>query len=206
MSESPPARLNSDVPDGAFRSLAEASIVAVDIETSGLDYSADRIGLVQLYSPGTGVVLIRPGERRPARLIRLLENPSVQKVFHHGMFDLRFLQHHCGARARNLWDTKVASKVLNPERESHSLKYLAADYLGVHMDKSVAVTDWMAQELSSQQVEYASRDVAHLLELRAILAARLEEQGLYGAAQACFDFMPTRVELELAGSGDVFSY
>ncbi|MDQ2874527.1 MAG: ribonuclease D [Actinomycetota bacterium] len=195
--------------DEAFASrFGSAGCVAWDIETSGLDPRTDHIGTAQLHAPGLGTVIVQVGAVVPQRLCRLLADPAVRKVFHHAMFDLRFMVAHWDAQPARIACTKIASKLLSPQLATncHSLQSLLASYLGVEISKAQRLTDWLAPELTAAQLAYASRDVAYLIPLLGELEQRLRTENLVGMYQACLDFLPTRVRLELGDWPDVFAY
>jgi ribonuclease D len=183
--------------------------VAWDIETSGLDWRRERIGTCQLFADSFGVVLVKVGERRPTRLMRLLADVSVEKVFHHAPFDLRFMAHAWRTEPASVRDTKVASKILNPHapNDVHSLQQLVGRYLGVHLEKGpVRISDWLAPDLTPEQIRYASGDVVHLLRLLDVLEVALQREGRAALYDACCQFLPARVALDLDDFPDVFAY
>jgi ribonuclease D len=193
------------------RELAErfacAPLIACDIETSGLDWSIDRIAMIQLYTPGEPPAIVRVNGKVPERAAALLENDRIVKIFHHAMFDLRFMAHHWRIEARNIRCTKIAAKLLYPnDRERQSLNALIADHLGFTIDKSEQKSDWSAPQLSQSQLAYATNDVVHLPALFDVLQQRLLDRGLWDLATACFSHVPTRVKLEVDGFGDPFTY
>jgi ribonuclease D len=200
--------LRDDLDDALASGFGAACCVAWDIETSGLDPRADRIGTVQLHAPGLGTVVVQVSAAVPQRLCRLLADPAVCKVFHHAMFDLRFMAAQWDAQPARIACTKIASKLLAPQvaTSGHSLQSLLASYLGVEISKDQRLTDWLAPELTAAQIAYASRDVAYLIPLLGELERRLRAEDLVGMYQACLDFVPTRVRLELGDWPDVFAY
>ena len=150
---------------------------------------------------------VRRGVDRPARLAALLEAPSIQKIFHHAMFDLRFLVTRWGFQPVSIKCTKIAAKLLYPGDSSRqSLRPLVNEWLGIGLDKTEQTSNWSARELSDAQIHYAVRDVLFL----APLASRLEDQlrlvGLHDLSAGCWAHVPTRVQLELRGLGDPFTY
>lgn len=188
---------------------AKLPLVALDVETSGLDWRRDRLATCQLFAEHIGVVVVRLDEKRPVRLTGLLEDPAVEKVFHHAPFDLRFMVHAWGAQPVSIRCTKVASKLLDPDapNEAHSLQQLCLRYLGVRLDKgAVRTSDWLAEELTAEQLEYATRDVLYLPALLGALENELARADLCPLYDACCSFLPARVTLELGGYPDVFAY
>lgn len=190
-----------DLPSG----LEFRGTVAIDTETMGLDLHRDRLCLVQL-SAGDGdahVVKIGPGTPEAPNLVRLLEDASVEKLFHFGRFDIAVLRKTFGVTCRPVYCTKIASRLARTFSDRHGLKDLCRDLLGVDLSKEQQSSDWGAPELTPQQLEYAASDVLHLHALRARLDDILVREGRAELAAACFDFLPHRVELDLAGWRDV---
>jgi ribonuclease D len=155
------------------------------------------------------VAVVSLGDHRPARLIALLEDPEVEKVFHHAPFDLRFMMHVWGVQPASIRCTKVASKLLEPSapNEAHSLQHLALRYLGVSLPKgNVRTSDWSARRLTAEQLKYAAGDVLHLLALLEALERALQAADRAALYDACCAFLPARVALELGDYPDVFAY
>lgn len=179
--------------------------VAWDIETTGLDCHHDRVALCQLSPPVGPIAIARIGSQVPQRLCSILSNPSIKKVFHNAMFDLQFMRHHWGVTPTNVACTRVAAKLLEPKREpNYSLKSLLRQYLNISISKDQQNSNWVAQQLTDEQISYAAEDAAYLLPLLDELCRRLHEKGLLALAERCFEHIPTRVELELLGYDDVF--
>ena len=190
-----------DLPDG----LDLGPVVAIDCETMGLHPYRDRLCLVQMSS-GDGtchLVQIAKGQTAAPNLCRMLADPSVLKLFHFGRFDIAALDHAFGVLAAPVYCTKIASKMVRTFTDRHGLKYLLQDLVGVDISKHQQQSDWGAETLTPAQLDYAASDVLHLHKLRAELDARLAREGRTELAQACFDFLPTRARLDLAGWPDV---
>ena len=205
----PPAHrlFTGDIPASLRDDFARAERISWDIETSGLDWSGDRIALCQLYAENIPVAIIRIGSELPQNLCSLLADANVTKVFHHAMFDLRFMAHHWSVRPQNIACTKIASKLLFPgEPEEQTLQRLLSSILGIQIDKTERMSNWFAAAYSSAQLAYAAADVIHLADLLDVLVADLAAKGLLELAEHCFEHIPTRVELETGGFGDVFQY
>lgn len=187
-----------DLPDG----LDLGAVVAVDSETMGLQPGRDRLCVVQLSSgDGTAhlVQFTRGGSYAAPNLKRLLADPARLKLFHFARFDLAVLRRYLGVACAPVYCTKIASKLVRTYTDRHGLKDLVRELLGVELDKSEQSSDWGSGQLSETQLRYAARDVLHLHALRARLDAMLEREGRGALAQACFDFLPVRAELDLAG-------
>jgi len=186
----------------------DSEIVAWDIETSGLDWQSDRIATCQLHVPGVGTEIVQINGAMPERLRGILESELVTKVFHHAAFDLRFMRYHWNVRPRSIACTKILSKIVHPERrpKEHSLKPLVWEYLAVELDKSEQVSDWLAEELTPDQLRYAARDVEFLVPLLDRLMSEARSLGVADMAEATFAYLPTRIETDLRHCGDVFAY
>ncbi len=207
MTASPSITLhNGDLPDG----LDFGSAVAVDTESMGLHWTRDRLCLVQL-SVGDGtahLVQLNAGAYAAPRLKALLTNPRVTKLFHFARADLATIKHHLGVMPAPLYCTKVASVLARTFTDRHGLKDLARDLLGIELLKEQQTSDWGASNLTPEQLTYAAADVLYLHALRAKLETLLEREGRQALAQATMAFLPTRVELDLAGwaNVDVFAH
>jgi len=190
-----------DLPDG----LDLGPAVAIDSETMGLRFRRDPLCVVQLSS-GDGhahvVRLNRPAYDCP-NLKRLLADRGVLKIFHFGRFDIAMFALHLGVVAAPVYCTKIASKIARTYTDRHGLKDVTRELLGVELSKQQQSSDWGADTLSQDQLAYAAADVLHLHALKERLDAMLEREGRAALAQACFDFLPVRSQLDLAGWEDV---
>lgn len=179
--------------------------VAIDTETLGLEPHRDRLCVVQL-SPGDGsadIVQIAPGQTEAPNLVALLSDPAVTKLFHYGRFDIAVLFHAFGVMAQPVFCTKIASRLCRTYTDRHGLKDICSELLGITLSKVQQSSDWGADTLSPEQLEYAASDVLYLHRLREVLAARLQRDGRWDEASACFRFLPTRARLDLWGWGEV---
>jgi ribonuclease D len=187
----------NDLPDG----LSLGPVVAIDTETMGLDPRRDRLCVVQLSS-GDGhahVVQIAKGQTSAPNLQRLLTDPATLKLFHFGRFDVAALKNAFGVLTAPVWCTKIASRLIRTFTDRHGLKYLLLELVGVDVSKQQQTSDWGAAKLTEAQLEYAASDVLYLHKLMAELKARLIREDRLALAQRCFDFLPTRAELDLMG-------
>jgi ribonuclease D len=184
--------------------------VAIDCETMGLHPRRDRLCLVQL-SGGDGtchLVQLGKGEYGAPNLTALLADPKVLKIFHYARFDVATMRHHLGVMAEPVYCTKIASRLVRTFTDRHSLKDLCGELLKVDISKQQQQSDWGADRLSKEQLEYAASDVAYLHRIMEILNARLAREGRTELAQACFEFIRHRVALDLAGwlDNDIFDH
>ena len=185
-------------------------VVAIDCETMGLNPHRDRLCVVQL-SGGDGnahLVQITKGQTSAPNLERLLNDPAVLKLFHFGRFDIAAMYNAFGALAAPVYCTKIASKLIRTYTDRHGLRYLLQELIGVDISKQQQSSDWGASELTEAQLEYAASDVLYLHRLREELDTRLAREGRTDLAQSCFEFLPTRARLDLAGwpETDIFAH
>ena len=191
-----------DLPAGA---LAGATAVAIDSETMGLRLGRDPLCVVQL-SDGNGeahVVRLNRATYDAPNLKRLLTDPAVIKIFHFGRFDIAMFWLHLGVLTTPVYCTKIASKLARTYTDRHGLKDITKELIGVDLSKAQQSSDWGAAKLSEEQVTYAASDVLHLHALRARLDEMLVREGRDGLARACFEFLPHRAVLDVAGWEDV---
>jgi ribonuclease D len=197
-----------DLPGDVF---APGAPLAVDTETMGLITPRDRLCLVQI-SDGQGdehLVRFNPGSDYAAPNLRAaLADPSRLKLYHFGRFDIAAIRHYMGIVAAPVYCTKIASRLVRTYTDRHGLKELVRELLGQDISKQQQSSDWGGPELSEPQREYAASDVRYLHRLREELDRRLAREGRTALAQACFDFLPHRAELDLAGwpETDIFAH
>jgi len=192
-----------DIPEGLF---APGADIAVDTETMGLITPRDRLCVVQLSDGGADEHLVRfaPGSDYAAPNLRaLLADPARVKLYHFGRFDLAAIRHYLGVTAAPVYCTKIASRLVRTYTDRHGLKDLVRELLGQEISKQQQSSDWGGPILSDAQKDYAASDVRYLHAMREELDRRLAREGRTALAQACFDFLPHRAELDLAGWSEV---
>ena len=192
---------DGDLPDGLDLGLS----VAIDTETMGLNPKRDRLCLAQLSSGDGNAHLVKfsPHGFDAPNLCKLLSDPAVEILFHFGRFDIAVMRRFLGVTARPVYCTKIASKLARTYTDRHGLKDLCRELIGVEISKEQQSSDWGAAELSEQQMKYAASDVLYLHALREKLNDMLAREGRTEIAQACFEYLPHRAELDLAGWPDV---
>ena len=195
-----------DLPDD----LDLGKVVAIDSETMGLNPHRDRLCVVQLSSGDGNAHLVKfDGEDYSApNLKKLLADPSVLKLFHFGRFDIAVMDKYLGVRCAPVYCTKIASKLVRTYTDRHGLKDVLRETVGVEISKQQQSSDWGADELSKEQIDYAASDVLYLHKAKEELDRRLVREGRMEMAQACFDFLPMRATLDLAGweETDIFAH
>lgn len=197
-----------DLPAGIF---APGADIAVDTETMGLITPRDRLCVVQLSDGGGDEHLVRFGpdsDYAAPNLRALLADPERVKLYHFARFDLAAIEHYLGVVAAPVYCTKIASRLVRTYTDRHGLKDLVRELLGQELSKVQQSSDWGGPELSDAQREYAASDVRYLHAMRTELDKRLAREGRTAIAQACFDFLPARAKLDLAGwpEVDIFAH
>ena len=192
----------NDLPPG----LTFGDSVALDSEAMGLQPHRDRLSVVQM-SRGDGdchlVHFPPPGDYSAPNLKAILADPAVLKIFHFARFDVAVIERYLGVTCQPVYCTKIVSKLVRTYTDRHGLKDLCRELLGVDLSKQQQSSDWGVVELSTEQQTYAASDVLHLHEIKKILDQRLAREGRTELAQACFDFLPHRARLDLAGWEEV---
>jgi ribonuclease D len=199
---------HGDLPDG----ITFGPMIAVDTETLGLNPHRDRLCLVQL-SNGDGdahLVKLGPNDYDGAKNLKsVLNNKNLLKIFHFARFDVAVMQHYLGVRTAPVYCTKLAAKLTRTFTDRNGLKDLCRDLLQVEISKQQQTSDWGAPTLSDEQLTYAANDVLHLHALKAKMDDLLIREERMELAQACFDFLPTRAQLDLLGGWedpDIFAH
>jgi ribonuclease D len=197
-----------DLPAGVF---AAGASIAVDTETMGLITPRDRLCVVQLSAGGADEHLVRfkaGSDYAAPELKAVLGDPARLKLYHYGRFDIAAVKHYLGVDAAPAWDTKIASRLIRTYTDRHGLKELVRELLGCELSKAQQSSDWGGPVLSDAQKDYAASDVRFLHRLKDELERRLVREGRMELAQACFDFLPTRARLDLAGwpEIDIFAH
>ena len=187
-----------------------SNIVAIDTEAMGLNPSRDRLCLIQLYD-GDGdchLVQFDGFDYNSPNLQKVLSDKNKIKIFHYARFDMAAIKHALGINLENIYCTKIASKIARTYTNSHGLKDICKELLDVEISKKKQSSDWGNISLSKEQITYAANDVVHLHNIRIKLNEILEREKRFELANACFDFLPTRVELDLKGwvDKDIFSH
>ncbi len=186
------------------------SSIAVDSETMGLNIIRDRLCLIQI-SDGNGdahLVQFEQGKYDAPNLRKLLADEKIEKIFHFARFDLAALQYYLKVEVKNIYCTKIASKLTRTYTEAHGLKSLCDELLGIDLSKKQQSSDWGNSEITEKQLDYAASDVLHLHKLKTKLDVMLTRENRMEIFQACLKFLPTRVKIDLQGfsSADIFSH
>ena len=183
--------------------------VAIDTEAMGLDPARDRLCLIQIFDGETDchMVQFENSNTESPNLIKLLNDENIQKIFHYARFDMAALRHALKIDVKNVYCTKIASKIARTYTNNHGLKDLCKELLGVEISKKQQSSDWGNSNLSKEQIAYAANDVIYLHQIKNKLDEMLVREDRQLLVDACLSFLPTRVELDLRGwENDIFSH
>ena len=188
-------------------SLKNATTIAIDGEFSGLNPLTDKLHLLQLCDGSDMVHFVKfNGKYDAPHLKSLLENDKIKKIFHFGRADLGFLKQHLNINVRNIFDTKIASKICRKFTNNHGLKDLSKDLIGIKLDKEMQTSDWGKEEYTKEHIQYAANDVLYLHKIKEELEKILKRENKNEIAEECFKFLETRTTLDLNGLGDIFEH
>ena len=183
--------------------------VAIDTEAMGLDPSRDRLCLIQIFDGETDCHMVQFENLNTdsPNLIKLLNDENIQKIFHYARFDMAALKHALKIDVKNVYCTKIASKIARTYTNNHGLKDLCKELLGVEISKKQQSSDWGSSNLSKEQIAYAANDVIYLHKIKNKLDEMLVREDRQLLVDACLSFLPTRVDLDLRGwENDIFSH
>ena len=195
----------NDLPDN----LNLGNAIAIDTETTGLNLKRDRLCVIQISS-GDGdahLVQFEKDNYSAPNLKKLLSDEKILKIFHFARFDLAVLKQHLGLEVKNIYCTKIASKLVRTYSDAHGLKALCKELINVELSKDQQSSDWANATISEKQIEYAAADVLYLHRLKERLDEMLKREGRFEIANQCFQFLQTRRALDLSGfESDIFSH
>lgn len=196
----------NDLPDD----LKFSKSIAIDCETMGLNIMRDRLCLVQISS-GDGnahLVQFQPNNYAAPNLKKLLNDDNIQKIFHFARFDLAALKYYLQVNIKNIYCTKIASKLVRTYTEAHGLKSLCDELLDVEISKKQQSSDWGNTKITSKQIKYAASDVLYLHQIQEVLDKMLIRENRQEIFKSCLEFLPTRVDLDLScfSYGDIFAH
>ena len=183
--------------------------VAIDTEAMGLDPARDRLCLIQIFDGETDchMVQFENSNTESPNLIKLLNDENIQKIFHYARFDMAALKHALKIDVKNVYCTKIASKIARTYTNNHALKDLCKELLGVEISKKQQSSDWGSLNLTKEQIAYAASDVIYLHQIKNKLDEMLIRENRQVLVNACLSFLPTRVDLDLRGwENDIFSH
>jgi ribonuclease D len=198
-----------DLDSASLARYLSAEAIAIDTETMGLVLGRDRLCLVQLCDDQGFVCAVRvaQGQTKAPNLEKLLTSWDIIKVFHYARFDVAQFNVTFGIETTPIFCTKIASKLARTYTSSHGLKSLVAELTGVELDKRAQSSDWGdAENLSSEQYDYAANDVRYLLDVKDKLTLMLRREGKEQLAQQCFQVVPVMVTLDILQYQNIFDH
>ncbi len=198
----------NDLPEN--HKLANAQSVAIDAESLGLNYKGrDKLCLLQLCSGDEDVFIIQfdRNNYKSPNLSKILENDNILKIAHYARFEIGIIKHYLNAQIKNVYCTKIASKLCRTYTDKHGLYDITKELLNITLNKSQQSSDWGLKDLSEDQKQYAALDVLYLHRLKEKLDLMLKREKRQKLAKACFDFLNTRTDLDLGGwEEDIFNH
>jgi ribonuclease D len=179
--------------------------LAIDTETMGLNNKRDRLCLIQIADEAGNIYIVQMEKNitKAPNLEKLFTDPNTQKIFHFARFDVSVMYQYLGILVNNIFCTKIASKLVRTYTDSHGLKDICREFLSIQVSKQQQSSDWGSEELTKDQTIYAAGDVLYLHKLRDKFKTLLIREERLELAQACFDFIPFRSRLDLAGWSEV---
>jgi ribonuclease D len=200
--------VKQDIPNDLYEEFLSASELAVDCEMMGLNPYRDRLCLIQVAKEHGSCALVQIDESHPPLLLKqLLENEKILKIFHYARADCTFLQLRLQIHVKNIYCTKVASRIARTYTDRHGLKELVKEFTGDNLDKSITTTDWGRPDLTDDQMLYAQGDVIYLFHLRRVLDSMLQREKRDDILAKALRFLPDRIEMDIRGFGDdIFSH
>ena len=185
--------------------------VAIDTEALGLNNNRDRLCLIQL-TDGNGIIYVirfQPNQyKNSPNIKKILKDPKILKIMHFARFDMAILQKYLNVKVKNVYCTKIASKIARTYTDAHGLKAIVKELFDINLDKKEQSSYWGAETLSKEQIEYSIHDVLYLHKIKEKLDIQLERENRKQLAYDCFKFLNTRVDLDLLGwlNCDIFSH
>ncbi|GIX40841.1 MAG: ribonuclease D [Leptospiraceae bacterium] len=200
--------LKHDITDDIREEFKQCKELAVDCEMMGLNPYRDRLCLVQIANENGSCAIVQIDENKPPlNLKEILEDPNIEKIFHYARADMLFLKMRLNIEVKNIYCTKIASKIARTYTDKHGLKEIVKEFFGDNLDKTVTSTDWGNPNLSDDQLIYAQNDVIYLFQIKRILNDMLKRENRYELYIKTLNFLPVRVELDINGYvDDIFSH
>ena len=184
--------------------------IAIDTKAMGLEPKRDPLTLVQISTGNNDchIIKLNRKEYKAVNLVKILTNQKINKIFHFARFDVAVLQHFLKADVKNIYCTKIASKIARTYTDKHGLKDLVKEIIGIDMSKQLQSSDWGAEKLTEKQLKYAASDVIYLHQLKKELNKMLIRENRMNLAKSCFNFIKHRTDLDLKGwaEEDIFKH
>ncbi len=200
--------LKKDLTEEIFNEYQSKKELAIDCEMMGLNPYRDRLCLIQIAAEEGTCTIVQIDEQNPPTYIKtILESESIEKIFHYARSDMLFLKLRLNINVKNIYCTKIASKIARTYTDKHGLKELVKEFFGDTLDKTITSTDWGNPNLTDEQLLYAQNDVLYLFQLKRILNEMLKRENRYDLFLKALEFLPIRVELDSRGfTEDIYTH
>ena len=205
-------KFQDDVPADAVRELEKHSSLAIDTEGSGLQIPhRDKLSLVQFSTGNNDAYIIQPNRKnyKASNIVKILENKKITKIGHYLRYDVSGLEYFLKCNVKNIWDSKVASRLCRTYSQNHGLKDLVQEFCGKKLDKRLSSSDWNKNlnELTDAQLQYCSNDVIYLHKIKDALHKMLVRENRLELYESCIQFLKTRIKLDQSGfTEDIFQH
>jgi len=205
-------KFQDDVPADALKELEKHSSLAIDTEGSGLQIPhRDKLSLVQFSTGNNDAYIIQPNRKnyKAPNIVKILQNPKITKIGHYLRYDISGLEYFLKCDVKNIFDTKIASKLCRTYSQNHGLKDLVQEFCGKKLDKRLGSSDWNKNlnELSDAQLQYCSNDVIYLHKIKNELHKMLIRENRLNLYENCIQFLKTRIKLDQSGfTEDIFQH
>ena len=205
-------KFQDDVPADALKELEKHSSLAIDTEGSGLQIPhRDKLSLVQFSTGNNDAYIIQPNRKnyKAPNIVKILQNPKITKIGHYLRYDISGLEYFLKCDVKNIFDTKIASRLCRTYSQNHGLKDLVQEFCGKKLDKRLGSSDWNKNlnELSDAQLQYCSNDVIYLHKIKNELHKMLIRENRLNLYENCIQFLKTRIKLDQSGfAEDIFQH
>ncbi len=205
-------KFQDDVSTDAFKELEKHSSLAIDTEGSGLQIPyRDKLSLVQFSTGNDDAYIIQPNRKnyKASNIVKILENKKITKIGHYLRYDISGLEYFLKCNVKNIWDSKIASRLCRTYSQNHGLKDLVQEFCGKKLDKRLSSSDWNKNlnELTDAQLQYCSNDVIYLHKIKDALHKMLVRENRLELYENCIQFLKTRIKLDQSGfTEDIFQH
>jgi len=205
-------KYQDDIDSATLKELEKHSSLAIDTEGSGLQIPhRDRLSLIQFSTGNNDAYIIQPNKKnyKASNIVKILENDQITKIGHYLRYDVSGLEYFLKCNIKNIFDTKVASKLCRTYSQNHGLKDLALEFCDKKLDKRLGSSDWNKNldELTDAQLQYCSNDVIYLHKIKDALYKMLVRENRLELYESCIQFLKTRIKLDQSGfSEDIFQH
>ena len=205
-------KFQDDIDNAALKDLEKSTSLAIDTEGSGLQIPhRDKLSLIQFSTGNNDAYIIQPNRKnyKAPNIVKILENEKITKIGHYLRYDVSGLEYFLKCNVKNIWDTKIASKLCRTYSQTHGLKDLVQEFCGKKLDKKLGSSDWNKNldELTNAQLQYCSNDVIYLHKIKDELYKMLVRENRLELYNSSLQFLKTRIKLDQSGfTEDIFAH